>query len=211
MKNWWMMKALRVGSELLHFGEFASSIAIIRDIRGCRFTDFSHNFWNELLQNFWGELVTLYRCGRHLGWHRQISQRIWTLENNGIRGLSLDLFRSYLTNGKQVARIGNDFSETKTIECGVPQETILGSVLFNLYINDLFRLNSSGSLLGYADDTAVFYETDIWKDLRNEVADDFCRVKTWFDHRLLTINLEETNFITFRCHTVGEALIIPLI
>lgn len=51
-----------------------------------------------------------------------------TLENNSIRGHSMDLFRSYLSRGTQEVRIGNDFSVIKIIDCEVPQGTVLGPV-----------------------------------------------------------------------------------
>lgn len=56
-----------------------------------------------------------------------------------------------------------------------PTVLALGLLLFNLYINDLFIQNNTGNI-GYADDTAVFYEADTWHELKNEVKLD---VQNW--------------------------------
>ena len=66
--------------------------------------------------------------------HRILIQK---LEHYGVKGLSKKWFSSYLTNRKQFASIDNCNSTTKTILTGVPQRSVLGPVLFLLYINDL--------------------------------------------------------------------------
>lgn len=49
----------------------------------------------------------------------------------------------------------------------VPQGTVLGLILFNLYINDL-SLNTTGEIIGYADDTVIFYKANIWQQLKEK-------------------------------------------
>ena len=72
----------------------------------------------------------------------------------GIRGLPLDWFRSYLTDRRQSVRIVDSFSAPEHTSCGVPQGSIIGPVLFLLYVNELPMLSDSRCTL-FADDTTL--------------------------------------------------------
>ena len=78
------------------------------------------------------------------------------LEYYGIRGIALDWFKSYLTGRKQYVTYNGTSSSTKVIKCGVPQGSILGPLLFLLYINDLPNVCKSTNPVLYADDTNLF-------------------------------------------------------
>ena len=74
------------------------------------------------------------------------------LERYGIRGMSLQLLSSYLSNRKQLTKYNGVESELKVIDIGVPQGSILGPLLFLLFINDLPLITEFGVRL-FADDT----------------------------------------------------------
>lgn len=120
-----------------------------------------------------------------------------TLEEAGIRDTSLKLFESYLTNRQQVTRVNGVYSDLESISYGIPQGTVLGPILFNLYINGLFSIESSGEVLGFADDTSIFYKANSWLELKQKVEQDLPNLKNWFDSKLLTLNVDKTHYLPF--------------
>lgn len=119
------------------------------------------------------------------------------MKNLGFRGNAFQLITSYLTGRTQYVKINDAVSDKKIIKWGVPQGTVLGPVLFIIYINSLLTLNSAGEILSFADDTAVFYSADTWQNLKQIVVDDFTNIKNWFDSNMLTINSMKTKYLPF--------------
>ena len=78
------------------------------------------------------------------------------LQHNGIRGVMLSWFKSYLSNRKQYVLVKNSISSMSNITLGVPQGSVLGIVLFLLYINDMHGLSDQMRFVHLADDTTVF-------------------------------------------------------
>nr|CAI5836261.1 unnamed protein product [Callosobruchus analis] len=119
------------------------------------------------------------------------------MEYHGFRGLSYKLFKSYLTGRLQRVKIGDTFSKSKIIKCGVPQGTVLGPTLFNLYMSDLFQLHTQGHIVTFADDTAILYEEKDWRELRNKVEADLDLIFHYFQNKCLTVNSQKTFFVPF--------------
>ena len=90
---------------------------------------------------------------------------IQKLEYYGIRGLPGDWFRSYLTNRSQFVSIENTNSVLKSITCGVPQGSVLGPLLFLLYINDFCNCAPQLDFHLFADDTNLFCADKSLQDL----------------------------------------------
>ena len=78
------------------------------------------------------------------------------LEHYGIRGLPLIWFKSYLSNRKQAVKIGQCISHDKPITCGVPQGSVLGPLLFLIYVNDIHVSSPQVKFHLFADDTCIF-------------------------------------------------------
>ena len=87
------------------------------------------------------------------------------LEHYGIRGVAKKYFKSYLTNQKQFVTIGIIASEQKSVTCGVPPGSVLGPLLFLLYINDFNKASSVLDLHLFADDSNLFHSKKIYSHL----------------------------------------------
>jgi len=85
-------------------------------------------------------------------WHDGL---IFKLEQNGISGTLLKLYQNYLSNRKQRVVINGSYSNFSSVESGVPQGSVLGPLLFLVYINDLER-NIKSNVKFFADDTMLF-------------------------------------------------------
>jgi hypothetical protein len=126
------------------------------------------------------------------------------LSNIGIRGVALNIFKSYLSNRTQRVVIDDLVSSDEEINFGVPQGSVLGPTLFTIYINDLCRLALPNcKTFIYADDTALLVYGSDWNATRNNAEFVLHRVMSWLNCNLLTLNLDKTNFITFAASTVS--------
>ena len=77
------------------------------------------------------------------------------LNTSGVQGIAFDCFRSYLTNTEQYASINNMDSNPRVIKCGVPQGSILGPLLFLIFINDITKCSDQFKYILYADDSTL--------------------------------------------------------
>lgn len=130
--------------------------------------------------------------------HRKLLEK---LECYGIRGNTFNLIKSYLSDRKQHVNIDDTISSFRQVKYGVPQGTVLGPVLFTIYINSLLSFSTTGTILSFADDTAILYEADSWHNLKEKVEKDLKQIKHWFQYNKLTLNCEKTKYLPFTSYS----------
>jgi hypothetical protein len=120
------------------------------------------------------------------------------LYKSGVRGNFHELLKSYLSNRSQLVRIGKSESSRQDIQFSVPQGSILGPLLFLVYINDVFELGLRGRLQLYADDAVLMYSRSCITDLYDDMQHDLDILNNWLYNNCLTANSGKTNFIIFK-------------
>ena len=119
------------------------------------------------------------------------------LEYYGIRGIPLEWFRSYLDSREQYVEYNGTKSDKNIISCGVPQGSILGPLLFLLYINDLAFVSDKLFALLFADDSNMFISGKNINDLIDTMNIEMVRMIEWLQVNKLSLNLKKTHFIVF--------------
>ena len=116
------------------------------------------------------------------------------LSHYGIRGVCHQLFESYLLNRKQYVCINDVNSPIHEIKSGVPQGSVLGPILFLLYINDLSNALLCKPRL-FADDTLLLYSSNNLNKLEALRNNELLLVKLWMDANKLKINTSKSQAI----------------
>ena len=120
------------------------------------------------------------------------------LEYYGIRGVSNDWFKSYLSDRNQFISINGYNSDLMPIDCGVPQGSVLGPLLFLIYINDLHKAIQYCKVHHFADDTNLFHTSKSVKNLNKLVNRDMKHVNNWLSANKISLNIEKTELVIFK-------------
>jgi len=118
------------------------------------------------------------------------------LDHYGIRGICNNWFQSYLSNRKQYTVINSKSSSFRLITCGVPQGSILGPILFLIYINDIENVTSL-NLLSFADDTTVYSSNPDINKLTEYMNIELYKLSDWFFANKLSLNVGKTKYAIF--------------
>ena len=116
------------------------------------------------------------------------------MDHYGIRGTAKTLFTYFLTKRNQYVSINNASSKTKPINCGVPQGSVLGPLLFTLYINDICKSTSCDPRL-FADDTCLILQDKHLSALSTKINNELNAINKWIVANKLTLNLSKSNII----------------
>ena len=133
------------------------------------------------------------------------------LKNYGIRYSALLWVKNYLHNRKQFVFHNSEVSEQKLIVNSVPQGSILGPLLFNLYINDLKNAVNNLKLVLYADDSCFYYSNDNLDTLIDVINTELVGVNDWLLSNRLTLNLTKSHFLIFSRRRFLQNNIAPII
>ena len=122
---------------------------------------------------------------------------LWKLSLYGIRGVALNWFKSYLNHRSQYIQLNNISSACQPLTFGVPQGSILGPLLFLLFINDMPSISQIVKYILFADDTTGLYCSSSLDDLFTTLSSEADSLNQWFAANRLTINVSKTNFVLF--------------
>ena len=117
------------------------------------------------------------------------------LEAYGFDQLSLKMILSYLSGRKHRTKVNNSFSEWSEILSGIPQGSILGPLLFTIYINDIFYFVHEEWVANYADDTTPYCIKGNFEELIDELQMDSNRLLEWFNTNFFTLNADKCKLL----------------
>ena len=110
------------------------------------------------------------------------------LKQYGADQKTTTLVANYLSNRRQRVKLGNNYSSWENISAGIPQRSILGPLLFNVFMNDLAYVIKQSKLSGYADDTQISYED---KDPAKVINSELAKIDQWCEENKMQRNLSK--------------------
>ena len=126
-------------------------------------------------------------------WHKGL---IFKLQENGIHGNLLTWLSSYLSNRYQKVVLHSTESSLRSIQAGVPQGSVLGPLLFIIYVNDIAENLLSLTRL-YADDSSLYYSASSINDIEGIINHDLTLISNWAKQWLVNFNPSKTEFLYF--------------
>lgn len=129
--------------------------------------------------------------------HQLLLYKLWHI---GIRGSMYNWFSSFITNRSQRVRIENCLSDSVKLAAGVPQGSVLGPLMFLIYINSVFKLNFKGKCVAFADDMAFAYDCPNYLMTVDSINHDLAILSNWLVAHKLQIS-PKTKVVLFNLST----------
>jgi len=136
---------------------------------------------------------------------------LFKLQCLGIRGTAYKWFKSYMTDRSQSVQHGTISSEKLPVSCGVPQGSILGPILFSLYVNDIVSCVKSSKIVLYADDTVLLSSGKTAEEIKTSLISDLASLDVWFLKNKLHLNTKKCKWTLFGSEKRLQSTSVPAI
>ena len=119
------------------------------------------------------------------------------LQHYGVRGIAFNWFQSYLTNKRQYVEVNGASSDILDVMCGVPQGSVLGQLLFLIFINDLGAVCKKVKFYLFDEDANIYFESDNLDLSEKTMNKELRKVDKWLTTNRLALNIDKSHFVLF--------------